>query len=274
MDEPRLALWRKRSTERSGWKKLVGIGVQGAVNAGVGAQLDLYITYENGKFMFRAKAQLVWGVGAKGSLSGVIGLEGILEFVMYAYHQLRYNGFSYLQFIDRAAFRAMVNVTMYAVQYGEDAIRSLGEGLDRLGDAIMATIHDRDATMEFARRIQLQPQMLLFAPPEVKGAILHRLTRTFTISLDEEQEPAVMTVLRSIHTRREWEQVVERITPDGSKSSAAAGVGRLNWLMDGDAQRQLDRRIEEMLSLYDIIDPLPLGDTRFAAAPITFRTLA
>jgi len=36
-----------------------------------------------------------------------------------------------------------------------------------------------------------------------------------------------------VQTQTEWEKVVCRITKNGSKSTKAAGLARLNWVLDG-----------------------------------------
>ncbi|MEP1389165.1 MAG: hypothetical protein ABJO29_00855 [Yoonia sp.] len=269
--------WREDEGQRlrdAGWKTMVSIGGTAAVNAGVGAEFDLMITFENGKFMFRAKAQVVWGVGAKGGVSGSIGFEAIIEFVMYTYHQLRANGFSYLVFIHKEAFDAMVQMLIYAVQFGEDAMIALGNGASQLASWVMQPFEDADAAEAFAIKVKQQPRALFFGPPEVKGAVLYRLSERFTFSREEHQEGAIIAIMHCISSRREWEKIVERITPNGQKSSATAGLARLNAVLDFGAQTQFNTRLAEILAMNDIYDYVAPGDTRFAGAPVTFSSYA
>lgn len=253
------------AVQQADWASIISIGVTGAANAGAGAEVDFMITFENGKFMFRCKAQLVIGVGAKGGLSGVVGFGTMYDFVMYVYHQLKDNDFSYLEFMDESAFHAIVGIVLYAVEHGVDAIRLVGEGIDRLVAAAMAPIEAANEAEAYARKIKARPQALYFAPPEAKGAILYRLSETYTFSFEEHQEAAILVVIGTIQTQREWYQVLERITPTGSKSSTSAGMSRLNWIMDGGSRAKFRQMIR-------FIHSLP-QNTMMAGEPVTIRNV-
>lgn len=86
----------------SKWTEVFSVGATAAVNAGAGAEARFKISYENGKFIFRCEARLVWGIGAKGGLTGTVGFAAIFDFVVYVYHQLKDNNFSYLDFMDES----------------------------------------------------------------------------------------------------------------------------------------------------------------------------
>ena len=268
--------WRtadNRVTGRSQWRPLVAIGAQAAVNAGVGAEAQLMITYENGKFMFRARAQLVWGIGAKGGLMGTIGVEAIFDFAIYVYHQLKANGFGYLSFISREAFEALKYAILMMLAEGAQALGRVAGQLRELHPIFAATSDSSSQAEAYARRIKNAPEILRFSPPEVKGAVLWRLSQTYWDSFEEHQEAAILTVLQTISDAREWEQVIERITPTGAKGSPIDGERRLRWIMDGGAQRSFDVRLNEIRFDWTIQDYLPPGDTRMAGRPIVFPSM-
>jgi len=255
------------------WAAIIEIGVAVAGNAGIGAEVDFYITFENGKFMFRAKAQLVIGLGAKGSLKGIIGFDTIYEFVMYVYHQLNDNNFDYLEFMDENAFNFVVGMILYCLEKGIDLARLTADGvsqiIDGIGDlsnAIRADFSSAAKAETYAKHIKSRPFALIFSPPEAKGAVLYRLSQTFYFSREEHQEAAILTVVGTMQSRREWEQVVERITPNGTKSSAAAGMARLNAILDGGSQRKFDMLVRA-------INNLPPA-TYYAGQPVVVRNLA
>lgn len=248
------------------WAIIIEIGATVAVNAGIGGEVDFKISFEGGKFMFRCKAQLVVGVGAKGSLTGLIGFGSMYDFIMYVYHQLKENDFDYLNFMDESAFHAVVGLVLYAVENGIDAIRFAGDQIDQIIDAAMAPIEASNKAEEYARTIKARPEALFFAPPEAKGAILYKLSETFVASFEEHQEAAILTVIGTVQTRREWEQIVERITPTGTPSSAAEGMARLNWIMDGGSQSKMD-------TILRAINSLP-PRTMLAGEPLIIRNLA
>lgn len=255
------------------WAAIIEIGVAVAGNAGIGAEVDFYITFENGKFMFRAKAQLVIGLGAKGSLKGTVGFDTIYEFVMYVYHQLNDNNFDYLEFMDESAFNSVVGLVLYCLEKGIDLARLTADGvseiingIDDLSNAIRADFSSAAKAEAYAKHIKSRPFALIFSPPEAKGAVLYRLSQTFYFSREEHQEAAILTVVGTMQSRREWEQVVERITPNGAKSSAAAGMARLNAILDGGSQRKFDMLVRAINSLPPAI--------YYAGQPVIVRNLA
>ena len=80
--------------------------------------------------------------------------------------------------------------------------------------------------------------MLRFMPPETKGALLYHLTETFWlsrsgmfwISREELQEDAMLKILSLIQTQREFQEVCEHMTEDGSKSVGDAHPTRLDTI--------------------------------------------
>ena len=206
---------------------------------------------------------------SKGAISGAIGFEAIVEFIMYTYTQLRDNGFGYLQFIQREAFEALVNVTLYIVVHGIEGLMALGNDLRRASTYLMQPFRDAQAAEDFARRVKQRPHAVVFGTPEVKGAILYRLSERFTFSREEHQEGAIVDMMFHIQTRHEWEQVVERITPNGSKGSAAAGMARLRAVLDFGAQRMFEERLQVIMNTV-VFDAIPAGDTQFAGLPNRF----
>ena len=248
------------------WAIFIELGVMVAANAGIGGEVDFAITFENGKFMFRAKAQLVIGVGAKGSFTGLVGVGAIYDFVMYVYHQLKDNDFAKLNFITEEAFNAVVTLVLYGIEFGTEALQYVGDQFDRVVEQLQSYIAAPDEAEAYAKRIKERPEILFFAPPEAKGAVLYRLSETFLFSFEEHQEAAILTVVGTIQSQREWEQVVERITPTGAKSTAAAGMERLRWIMDGGSSV----KFQQMLRAIAALPPR----TVMAGEPVIIRNIA
>jgi hypothetical protein len=145
--------------------------------------------------------------------------------------------------------------------------------------------------------------MLRFMPPEAKGALLYHLTETFWlsrsgmfwISREELQEDATLKILSLIQTRREFREVCEHMTEDGSKSVRddpyQAGYDRLKTLFDfsqyirflqlqiewrtKEIQKQLDElktRKDKRLSLIRRLDTFyPEEPRRWASIQETFN---
>lgn len=234
------------ASESPNWAAMISLGVSIAGNAGIGAQADFYIDYENGKFMFRAKLQAVVGLGAKGGVSGTLNPGAVFELVKYIYHQLKDKDFGYLAFVSQRAFDAVVALIMHAVEYGLDAIST---SMEQIIGAVRGMIKEAQEAEDYARKVKANRNVLAFAPPEAKGAILYRLSETFLLSLEEHQEAAILVVLETIQTKREWEQVVERITLSGSKGDPVSGRARLRWIMDGGSGLkyvEMERRMQAL----------------------------
>ncbi len=252
--------------QASGWTALVSIGAALAASAGAGAEASLKITYENGKFMFRCEARAVLGVGAKGALNGSINFEKILEFLMYVYHQLKDNNFAMLHFIDALAFEALKQLNLLLVEVGSAIVSWSAGEIERALKAAYLPIANANAAEAYARKIQSKPTALIFASPEVKGAILYKLSERFVFSWEERQEAAILTVVGTVQTQREWEQIVERVSPTGGKVGAHVGLARLRAVLDGGSARKFE-------TLIRAIRTLPPA-TMFAGTPVIVRTLA
>ncbi|MEP1519385.1 hypothetical protein [Ascidiaceihabitans sp.] len=248
------------------WGAIIEVGASLAGNFGVGAQIDFKITYDGGKLIFKCKAQLVVGLGAKGSLSGTIGFDKMYEFIMYLYNQLKDNDFSYLEFIDEGAFNFVIAAVLYAIEKGVDLARLGAFAVSEVLSSTAKLFSEPQAAEDYAKKIKARPSALIFAPPEAKGAILYRLSETYTFSFEEHQEAAILTVVGTVQSKAEWDKIVERITPAGSKSSASAGLARLNYIMDGGSQRKFT-------TLIAAINSLP-PTTLYAGSPVRVQTIA
>ncbi|TNE69889.1 MAG: hypothetical protein EP336_00895 [Rhodobacteraceae bacterium] len=237
------------------WAAFVSVGATVAVNAGAGLEGVLKITYENGKFMFRCEARAVLGVGAKGGLLGEVNFVKILEFIKYIYCQLKDNDFAFLRFVAEDAWQALVQVTISLITEGSIAL-----------EAALEPIRSANAAEDFARKVKARPTALIFAAPEAKGAILYKLSERYLFSFEEHQEAAILTVVGTMQSQREWAQVVERITVTGMKSSAAAGYARLRAVLDGGSARKFE-------TLVQAINSLPTN-TMLAGEPVHVRNVA
>lgn len=256
----------KKELIPTAWVNLFTIGATVAANAGAGLEGVLKITFENGKFMFRCEARAVWGIGAKGGITGGVDFKSMFEFVSYVYIQLKDNDFSYLDFMDDSAFHAVIGMLLLALEKGIDIGSIAVTGVQSLITAVKTDFADSAEAEKYARHIKSQPNELIFSPPEVKGAVLYRLSATFYSSWEEHQEAAILQVMGTMQTTREWKKVVERITPTGTKTSKAAGLARLRSVMDGGAGSSFERMLRLLSALPD--------RTLVAGRPVVIDNLA
>ncbi|KAG0921936.1 hypothetical protein G6F31_020112 [Rhizopus arrhizus] len=59
---------------------LAKLSLDTAGSAGVGAKAQLYVYYAKGRFRIKVSARLCLGIGCRGALDFVVGVEGMLEF--------------------------------------------------------------------------------------------------------------------------------------------------------------------------------------------------
>jgi hypothetical protein len=247
------------------WRSFLGVGAGLDGSVGIGGELDFLITYHEptGKFKFRAKAGITLGLGASGEVAGEISANNMVEFVQFVFHQLNNKNFDYLGFIEETAFDALTSICYWHVRTGQELVKFIGDSFDdvkRWAEKEMELAADAE---DLARRVLGHSHdMLRFMPPEAKGALLYHLTETFWltrsgvfwISREELQEDATLKILSLIQTRREFREVCEHMTEDGSKSVRddpyQAGYDRLEALFDFSQyirflQLQIEWRTEE-----------------------------
>ena len=131
----------KRKSGKPAWSPFLSIGYGGAVSAGFGAEAEFVIHFDNGKFIFRAKAGLVIGVGGRGSAVGFIDAGTIWNFVQFVYYSLRREDFHFLDFITTKAFRAVTMLSVWSIEVGED-IEKIGKMMfDELEESVEYVIN-------------------------------------------------------------------------------------------------------------------------------------
>ncbi len=229
----------KRQTEKKlGWKAFfdIGVGLNGAFGVGLGGEFEIALDTNN-KLYVRAKAQVVVGMGGSGMIVAGIGLGTIYEFIMYIYHQLKDHNYSLLRYITQGAFDFIIQLVFLIIKEGIEYIENSFDDIEHLISDVLKEdflpFKQASEAEEFAKKVKRKPDVLYFSPPEVKGATLYRLSETYTFSFEEHQEAAILVVMSTVQSQREWSQIVERITVKGNKSSEKSGMSRLNWIIDG-----------------------------------------
>ena len=107
---------------------------------------------------------------------------------------------------------------------------------------------------------------------KAKGAMLYQLTESFWISLEkgvlwdrEEQEDAILVILKNIQTKKEFKKVIERMTVDGSKGNFHRNIYRLTGLLDGSQFRAYLKHREELTYL--------LQENNYPALPASMQPI-
>ncbi|UWZ79772.1 hypothetical protein L9S41_19155 [Geoalkalibacter halelectricus] len=201
------------------------------------------------------------GVPDRRSRAGVFGGGGgfvfsvhgntIAEFCLFVYHQLKNNDFSFLDFMTPRAFEYFQTLRTYvllaggtlrtAYERGEvfwdimaeriaSSLRLLFEIPEKIASSIQTEAQARQDALELADRI-LAPEsreLILFLPPEGKGQLLYALCKRhwpFPFRA-ERQEDAILVILGTIQTWREYKEILEHLSIDGSRQSWYQNFGQ------------------------------------------------
>lgn len=252
----------------------IGYGVKGA--AGFGAEVEFKISYEQGRFMFRARAGLVLGLGAGGMVVGAVDAGTIMEFVQFIYHQLKNHGYHFLDAISENAFNRITKLSVWAVETGEDIAdfgRDVAQGISDSIDESVNTVTEQMARIEawwdlrqvskyeaqkLAGNILSHPDKLKFTTPEAKGILLYKLCETFIDSLEEDQERAIIKILEYVQSQEEYIKVCEHLTENGTKTSFYEGHARIYWILDGKEKFQFLKKTLEW-KINKVIDDWETG---------------
>jgi hypothetical protein len=223
-----------------------GSSIAGLMGAGAGGKLRC--TFINGKFCFRVAASLCWGAGAKGAFLAEVEAGAFAEFGAWLIYQLYSLDYSFFDVVDSETFELysqfcvmkmiavgefFYRVSDSLVNSADDVSKAFEECLQNFISEMRTGFSKSRARTVLARNIIEFKQDLLLFTPGAKGALLYLLTRhgkldhmdadnrTLLGDIYAERKEAILCVLTSIQTIREWSKVMCRISRDGS--SAAVG---------------------------------------------------
>jgi len=217
-----------RTNDEPAFRALAELGGEFQARAGAGAMLGLFIGYDNGKFMFRAKAGAALGIGASGEMVASVGINALIDFVQFVYHQLMKFDFGKLEVIDSTAFTLLHKVISGVMATGLTIAEGLLESfqaVDAWWDTLKLPFEENEYAHQLAENILTDQEGLLqFAPPESKATMLRTLCATKKAWLHpgnwgwgytETREEAVVKILQTITCKREYTEITERMGPDG-----------------------------------------------------------
>ena len=260
------------------WRPLAGVGADANFSIGAGAEGEFTISYDRGKFYIRAKAAAVLGLGCGGDLAFTVHADNIAELVMFVYHRLKDEDFDKLQFIQEFAFEVLYQLVLFEIWTGKKIAQQYVEGYNSLSnwwktlvDELYEEENQRKAAESLARRINSRPELLLFTTPEAKGHMLRVLCQTSILSFEEEQEEAIITILETLQSRRDYMETLEHMTFGAEKIAVAEGERILRGILDGQEHYTWQRLRNRLMELPDALPArapvhvavsFPASDTR------------
>ena len=239
-----------------GWRALAAVGADANLSIGAGAEAEFEISYERGKFYIRAKAGAVLGVGCGGDLAFTVHADHIHELVTFVYHQLKNEDFDKLRFITEMGFEVLYRLYLFELWKAEKLSEMYEAGFKALTDwwfGLLRELEDDRLRLEHAQqlaaRIQRRPELLLYATPEAKGHLLAVLCHTSLFSFEETQEEAILAVLDTLQSLRDYHETLEHLTFGAEKIGVEAGRRVLHGILDGrehHAWHRLENRLRTL----------------------------
>lgn len=229
-------LW-KNPENRNDFSLFAKVGYGGSAALGLGLEGEFIIDYNLGKFIIRAKAGVVCGVGASGEVGFEVDANTIMEFVVFIYHRLRDDNFTYLEYITPIAFEYLTVLILSTIQNIENNLKLEYKKLKftLIDNFWLKLFPDLSGQKDLALSIIKgeQDNLLKFSSPEVKGALIYYLSETSLSRTEETQERAVIYILENFVTsKREALKVITSISEDGTKVSENKGETRIYKILD------------------------------------------
>lgn len=215
--------------------------------AGAGAGASFHCQWVDGKILIRCHASLCVGVGAKGALEFQVDFQLIWQFVRWFAHQLFWSNYHYLEFVEPDTFKRLKYMMTLVIGFAEDIKKLLEKPVESIlyiyNDIVKSigqTLDEVKERNQLAENVLNNKLLLLASPPESKGMLIALLMQ-FN-SLDHKQFwwvpqidtygagqqglanafhtkrcKAIVSILHTIQTRREWLQVMKNIEIDINK---------------------------------------------------------
>lgn len=248
--------WQDTLASKPEWNAICTLGVGAGVGLGLGGKAVLRLKWSptTGKFYFNVHAGLVAGAGASGEVGAEVDVGEFVTMLHCVYNALLEVDFRHVESIDGIAFKQLCNFSVHSLLMGspiQAAVTILGtQTADAIGTQITKILDDHISArnleklaIETSENIlrdaqQRQTSWLRHAPPEVKGRLLDIVCYDYGFTpLDRytlganSRENAILTILESSQSWRDYEETVTRINPEGSKGDYTANHQRLQDFM-------------------------------------------
>ncbi|WFW13936.1 ATPase [Citrobacter freundii] len=237
----------------------------GMAGAGIGGTFQC--DFVNGKFCFKIAASLCVGLGAKGSFEAEVDFDKFYEFSKWLIYQLYGLDYAFFEIMAQKAFEAFTQVSVLLLSDMEESIAkglrssqetliTIGKEFNSLVNSIESAFDESERRNQLATKIINNPDLILMRTPEAKGILLYLLTHHGTsdhfdfdnrgdyfIDIYQERKQAIIVVLQSIQTQREWFQIFSRFNTSGS--GMAEGNSALKYMVAQNSMNAVRRFLQE-----------------------------
>ncbi|MGY4830225.1 hypothetical protein ACVNIS_16765 [Sphaerotilaceae bacterium SBD11-9] len=258
--------------EQFDWIAAIGPKLEG--QAGVGAGANFMISYTGGKFRIRAKAAVCIGLGAKGELAMEVGAKQLVGFLQHLFHALLNANFELLEVIHQRAYEVATQLQVLLVNQTQQVERAIRDGVDLTQQVIedawekfAEQMEREDRRLALMERVLSNPPELRICTPEAHGILLHQLTRHGSLTkampantglnfeLLYRRKQAVLQVCRWAQTKRQFENIVQHISPTAAKGGFKGNLDGLKRFLEiGPGESRLD---DDLQALYDRLPDHP-----------------
>lgn len=236
--------------------------------AGLGVGGTLQCDFVNGRFCFKIAASLCVGVGAKGSFEAAVDYNKLSDFGGWLIYQLYGLDYAFLELVTERAFSTFSKVCVMMLtdkKAGiEKSLKNLEATVETIDDSFTSFVESiENGLKESKKRNQLALNIIsgkekLFSyTPEAKGILIYLLTRHgIADHIDREnygddiipniysnRKDAIITILTSIQTQKEWFEVFSHCTADGS--SLSGGNPALKYMLSQRKMNDLSDFLQE-----------------------------
>lgn len=257
------------------------VGPKVEAQFGVGAAAALIVHYDKGKFRLKAKAGVCLGPGAKGEIGMEVDAKRIYTFMEWLFRALLNANFEMLEIVTAKGYESAIRVQTLLMNGVTDAYSDVAARWDAFGRKI--ELEDQRITL--MNRVLKNPPELRICVPEAHGIMLYQLTRhgTMTKLLPQntglnlevmgDRKKAVMQICRWAQSKRQFENMVQHIGPNGEKGGFKGNLkGLMRFMEIGPLDSQFD---DELQALYMRLpyEP-PRGHTLALNDSTAFKTYA
>ncbi|TKA91972.1 LysM peptidoglycan-binding domain-containing protein [Halopseudomonas bauzanensis] len=249
--------WMDMLEDRPTWTTLcsLGVGAGAALGLGAEARVQLKWSARAQSFYFNVHAGVVVGPGASGELGAEVGAGAFLTMLHCVYNALLEVDFRRLEDVDYGAFKQLCAIAMHglltgssianeAARFGKEVMNEIVPEVTRLVNLHKTSMQREQLAIRLAENILADAgrgtaSWLMYAPPEVKGALLDIVCYDYWLTPErigsiraDKRDRAILLILEASQSWRDFEEVVSRMNSDGSKGSYSENRRRLFKLMD------------------------------------------
>lgn len=232
------------------------VGPKVEVQFGAGAAAALMVHYDKGKFRLKAKAGVCLGPGAKGEIGMEVDAKRVYTFMEWLFRALLNANFEMLEIVTAKGYTSAMQFQAMLLNGITDAYDDITDAWDKFGQKLEL----EDQRIALMHRVLNNQPELRVCVPEAHGIMLYQLTRhgTMTKLLPQntgwslevmaERKKAVMRICRWAQCKRQFENMVQHMGPNGEKGGFKGNFkGLLRFMEIGPFNSAFD---EELQALY------------------------